>query len=726
MLCKFERLIFPRHAQAMEAGGYMVAIYRPCEAVRDIHGNTLSQVKAVGYCLPVTEKQRYDLIGHWIKTKYGLQYEVERYEDFIVPTREGVIAYLSSGQIKGIGPRTAERIYDTFGEETLSILDNDPDRLLSIPGISRKKLGRIYASYLASRGARNVIAFLSPFGVTSNRAVMLYREYGTKAIDIVKNHPYRLCELPGIGFKTADKLAMNVGFDPLSPERVDAGLLYTLTEAEGRGSLCMEKHEFLRCGLKLLDTPGLTESMAAGRAAYLMKAGQITVYQGAVYRSETADAEDSLACAVHLQTEGKALGYPDLDAAVSAEERKLHFVLAPEQREAVKTALTSRLCVITGGPGTGKTSVQRIILDLFRREHPKGKIACCAPTGRAARRMEQSTGFPASTVHKALGLLAGEDGRFNEPDMIDADLVLVDEVSMLDIYLAGALFRSISAGCQLVLVGDADQLPSVGPGAVLSEIIASGQVPVVRLDRVYRQKEGSRIAANARLIRHGNLGMEYGDDFQFRDSNDTEKSADLIERLYLQETAKYGVDNVAVLSPFRKKSATGVNALNERLRSHINPADSGKPEMAYGSRSFRLGDKVMQIRNHEDINNGDIGYVTRIVGSGSDAVLEVDFGEGRVAEYEGSDLDMLDLGYASTVHKAQGAEYRSVILSLQCAHSIMLVRPLVYTAVTRAKERVLIVGERRALCIAIKRTDTEKRGTMLAKRIQEYVKMKGE
>lgn len=726
MLCQFERLIFPRDVQAASAGGYMVALYRPCEAIRDSNGNTLKQVKAVGYYLPMAAKLRYNLQGRWAKAKHGLQYEVERYDEVIVPTREGILAYLASGQIKGIGPKIAERIYDAFGETTLEVLDREPERLLQISGISKGKLKKIQDSYLASRNARDVVAFLAPYGITPNRAVKLYREYGEETMDIVMNHPYRLCELTGIGFRTADKVAMSMGFDALSPERVDEGLVFTLVDAEGKGNLCLDKKVFLQACLKLLDTPGLTEEMAAARAVRLIQQGRITAYEGCVYRSTTERAEGNLAYEIHRQMQGPELLYPGLEKALVDEDRRLSFTLSPEQKQAVKTALTSRLCVITGGPGTGKTSVQKAILDLYRRRNPAGKIVCCAPTGRAARRMEQSTGFSASTVHKALGLLAGDDGCYNEPEMLDADLVLVDEVSMLDVYLAGHLFRSIPRDCQLVLIGDADQLPSVGPGAVLSEIIASDRIPVVRLDRVYRQKDGSRIATNAKLIRHGNVGLEYGADFQFFDSSDMEASAALIEQLYLQETEKYGIDNVALLTPYRQKTATGVNALNDRLREQINPARQENPEIVCGKHKFRLGDKVMQVRNHEDINNGDVGYVTGITGKDSEAIVEVDFGDGRKAEYETSDLEMLDLGYASTIHKAQGSEYQSVIINLQCAHAVMLARPLIYTAITRAKERVLIVGERKAVCIAIKRTDTERRGTMLAKRIQQLSEQKGE
>ena len=721
MLCQFERLIYPQKTAAVQTNSYMIAIYRPCETIRDTAGNTITQVKAVGYCLPTADTIRYELQGRWAKNpKHGVQFEVENYDEVIIPTKEGIIAYLTSGQIKGIGPKLAERIYQAYGNASLDVLDKEPEKLLSISGISEGKLKKICDSYLANRGARDVVAFLSPHGITPNRAVRLYREYGEETMEIVKKHPYSLCEIAGIGFKTADKIAMSMGFDKLSTERVDEGILYTMAEAETEGHLCLEKREFIKRCQKTLDTSQLTEDMIANRALRLVYDNRLVSYKGNVYRQRTAQAEQQLAeMLIQKLRQFHVKSYSDLDDELDKEERLLNLKLAPEQREAVKTALTNGVAVITGGPGTGKTLIQRAILDIYRRKNPGKEICCCAPTGRASRRMEESTGYQASTIHKALGLIAGEDDENDGPEMLDADLILADEVSMLDIYLAANLFRAVKSGSQVILIGDSEQLPSVGPGAVLREIIASNCIPVVRLDKVFRQNKGSRIAVNAKLIRHGNLGLEYGTDFQFVDSANIQESAELIVKLYQEEISKYGIDNVALLTPYRQKTETGVNAMNERLQELVNPPSKSKAEIDTGKRKFRTGDKVMQIKNHEEVSNGDVGYITRISTVGDETTLYVDFGDGKVMEYDSSELDMLELGYASTVHKSQGSEYKSVILNLQSAHHIMLKRALVYTAITRGKEKVTIVGERKALCIAIKCTDAEKRGTCLGIRLQE-------
>lgn len=721
MLCQFEKLLYPRTADATTID-YMIAVYRPLEIIRDSAGDMLSEVKAVGYCLPIAEKVRYRLNGHWAKhPRHGLQFEVEGYEEVISHTKEGIIGYLASGQIKGVGRKIAELIYDTFGQDTLEILDREAEKLMCVRGISKKRLQKICDSYLATRGARDVIAFLSPHGVTANRAIKIYREYGEDTLDIIRNHPYRLVEMAGIAFKTADKLAMSLGLPAVSPERVDEALMYAIAEAEVEGHLCLEKHDFLRRTLKLLETPEITEDMAAGRAYHLVQENRLVCYDGYVYRSSTATVENNIAFHITQQMKMEVEPYEHLDLAIMGEERKLKIRLAPEQRDAVKMALSSKFCVITGGPGTGKTAVQKAILDLYREKYPEATIVCCAPTGQAAQKMKESSGLPASTIHKALCIKANPDGSLTTGITLNADLILVDEVSMMDAFLAERLFAAVPPNARLVLVGDADQLPSVGPGAVLKDIISSGVVPVVRLDHVFRQSAGSRIATNARLIKHGNLSMEYGPDFMFFDSKDLAVSADIIENLYMQEVRKFGVDGVAFLTPFRHKTETSVDAMNARLQALVNPAAPGKPEAVSGQLRFRLGDKVMQIKNYEQVNNGDVGYIIGITGPENEASVQIDFGDGRIMEYENEQLKMLDLGYASTVHKSQGAQYKSVIMNLQCAHAIMLIRAIVYTAITRARLRLAIVGERKALCRAIRNTKADQRGTRLAQRIQDFI-----
>ena len=683
MLCTFKRLIYPK-VPPPEDSGYRIALYQPCEKLRDAAGRPVTEVKAVGFFLPTGENLSYELKGRWARdSKYGVQFEVEGYEEIITPTKEGIIGYLSSGQVKGIGPKTAEKIFQAFGTDTLRILDEEPERLLSIPGISEGKLKKIQESYLANRGARDVVAFLVPHGVTPNRAVKVYQAFGKETMDILRRHPYRLCEVAGIGFLTADQIARSLGLDPRSPERVDAALLHTLQEAEQRGHLCLEKHDFLRQSLKLLRTEGLTEAMAAVRAGRLVEENKLVTYHQWVYRWPTARAEMKLAQWIAALLQRGTLPVEDrLPQKLSAVEKELGMALNDQQRTAVLTAIRSPVTILTGGPGTGKTLTQKALLALYKKLCPNNTVQCCAPTGRAARRMEESTGVEAATIHRALKLMAGEDGVYSEPESLDAD-----------------------------------QLPSVEPGAVLRELLSCGQIPVVRLTKIYRQNAGSPIAINAALIRAGNLHLEYGPDFEFIESADLECSAGLMEELYLREVGRFGVDNVALLSPFRKKTETGVNALNPKLREWVNPKSPDKPEVSHGKRLFRLGDKVMQTRNVEGVSNGDIGTITAITREDSDFLVTVDFGDGRTMEYDSSKLELLDLAYATTIHKSQGSEYDAVIVSVQNAHTVMLNRPLLYTAITRAKKRVILVGERKALCMAIRRTDTEHRNTQLAQRV---------
>ena len=725
MKCSFSRLLYPKSLDEARNGSYTIALFYPREKVLDVQGNEISSIKVVGYYLPTVEGLKVDMIGHWKKdAKYGLQFEMESYEEVIAPGKKGIISYLSSGLIQGVGPKLAERIYSTFGDDTLHVLDDQPDRLLEVKGISSKKCEQIRDAYVESRGARKLITLLAPLDISARRAILLQKLLGANAEFMLCNLPYQVYERGLIEFEIADRLGAQNGIDRAAPERVAAGLLHTLELAEHRGHLCLHKEKFVRNSVQLLDTPELTRMRVAQQAFEMLKTDRLALYNDYVYRPMTAQAEQGVADRVRAMVSENRLPYMgDLDEEIDRQQEELGLTLAEEQRHAVKTALTSPICIITGGPGTGKTLIQRVVLNIFSRKFPKANIICCAPTGRAARRMEQSTGYPASTVHKTLGLTGGDITELEEIEFLDAELVLADEVSMLDMVLTWYLFNALPPDCRLILVGDADQLPSVGPGAVLSELIACGRIPVVMLDRVFRQDEGSRIAENAKLIRHNTVpdpGDDMGDDFQFWTSPSFRASAELLAKLYVEEVNRYGIDNVALLTPFRKKTDTGVQALNERLQAAVNPPAPDKPELQAGQRLYRIGDKVMQSKNRDEVSNGDVGYIRKIEQADGNFCIEVDFGDNRIVDYEDFEaLNQLDLAYACTIHKSQGSEYTSVLISIQSGHGRMLKRPLIYTAITRAKRRVQLVGDWEALAAAIQTDDAERRHTMLATRIQE-------
>ncbi len=699
----------------------MIALFRAREKVLDTQGNELSMIKVVGHYLPTSDRVKVDLAGHWkMDAKYGLQFEMESYQELITPGRKGMVAYLSSGLIRGIGKTLAERIYDTFGDDTLKILDGQPERIQEVPGIGAKKCAQLQTSYMQTRGARKIINLLAPLNVGISLAIQLQKKLDVNAEELLRHQPYSLFEKNLISFELADQLADMNGISRAAPERVCAALLHVLKMAEQKGHLSLHKEQFIRSTVQLLNIRELNRRSVALQALEMIQNGRLKLYQNQVYRPISACAEQETAERIQAMLSQDSLPFMgDLDDEIDILEKDMGVTLAPEQRKAVKTALTSPLCVISGGPGTGKTMIQRFILTIFAKKFPKADTICCAPTGRAARRMEQSTGFPASTVHRTLNL-TGEVASLMMPELLEADLVLVDEVSMLDMHLTWHLFHALPPQCRLVLVGDSDQLPSVGPGAVLNELIACGRIPVVMLDKVFRQNEGSRIAENAQAIRQGIAELDYGDDFQFWSSSDLSQSANLLEDLYIRQVNRFGVDNVALLTPFRRKTETGVRALNERLRNKVNPPAPGKPELTIGQRVFRLGDKVMQTKNQEYVSNGDIGYIREIRQEDGDWMIEVDFGDGRTVSYMNAEsLGKLELAYAMTIHKSQGSEYDAVLISLQNAHGRMLKRPLVYTGITRAKRWAAIVGDWSALEQAIYTTDTEQRNTLLAARIKE-------
>lgn len=720
MLCVFERVLYRNTG---DTSGFTIALYKPLEAVCGDDGSLISQIKAVGYFLPVSIGTRYDLQGKWKKnSKYGIQYEVENFREVITLTKEGIISYLRSGSIKGIGKKTAEKIYEKFGDRTLDILENQPERLICVSGISEKKMRRITESYQENREAGNAAAFLASCGIGPKKTAEILKRYGDETIKTVKENPYILCEIPGISFKTADKAAMQIGFDELSPMRIDEGIIYTLICSETAGNLCLLKDELIRQCIKKLNTPEITEYMISERIEKLKKEKRLYTYMDMYYRPYAAKAEHLLAWYVaDILKSRKARYIPDLDRLIRYKEKELGISLSPEQYDAVKSALCSNISIITGGPGTGKTTVQKVILEIYRDEYPDREICCCAPTGRAARRLSESTSFTASTIHKVLKLDLDEKAESTEAEKLSADLILIDEASMLDSFIAYKLFSALKKGAQVVITGDSDQLPSVGPGAVLSELISSSLIPVVRLEKIFRQKEGSLIAKNSGIIKEGKYSLETGDEFCFIPSADINESAEILLRIYLDEIKSRGIENVALLSPLRQKTATGANNLNMLIRDKVNPAGENTVEISNGKRTFRLNDRVMQIRNFAQVNNGDIGVITDITRKGDEKVAHVKFECGIEMEYDTSELEMLELGYVYTVHKSQGAEFDTVLINIQNAHSVMLTRPLLYTAVTRSKKKVILVGDKKAVYTAISRSEVKKRGTCLAQILKDVI-----
>ena len=725
MKCSFSRLLYPKSLEEARDGSYMIALFRPNEKVLDAQGNRLNSIKVVGHFLPTVAGVKVDMAGHWKKdARYGLQFEMESYEEIVGSDKRSIVAYLSSGMIPGIGSVLAERIYNTFGAQTLEVLDQDPSRVSEVLGISKKKCEQFCKAYMETRSARKLINLLAPFNISAPQAVKLRQELGTDAQRLLMEFPYMVFERDLIDFEIADQLAQASGIPQNAPERLAAGLIYALKQAEHEGHLCMHKESFVRRAVNLLRAPQVTWKAVAQRAFEMIKEGRLSLFNDYVYRPIMAKAEEDVATWICDMLHRDSLPYMgDLDDEIDGQQTEMGFTFAEEQRHAIRTALTSPICIISGGPGTGKTSIQRAILNIYKKAFPDSDVVCCAPTGRAARRMEQSTGYPASTIHKVLNLTAGEVHELKDIDLLEADLVLVDEVSMMDMLTTWYLFNALPPSCRLILVGDADQLPSVGPGAVLNELLACGKLPAVILDKVFRQSEGSLVAENAQRIRHGVSDLEFGDDFQFWPSAEETQSAQYLMWFYKREVDRYGVDNVALLTPFRKKSKTGVYSLNAALHDTINPASQEKDEIETGQRILRVGDKVMQMKNRDFASNGDIGYICTSKRDSDGILVEVDFGDDRVVAYEDAEsLRQVELAYAATIHKSQGSEYDAVLINIQNMHGKMLNRALIYTAETRAKKQVIIVGDWEAVVRAIQTADTKRRNTMLAVRINDLTK----
>lgn len=691
-----------------------------------------------------------ELSGIWkVHPSYGKQFEVREYRTAVPSTIYGIKKYLGSGLIKGIGPVMAERIVDRFGKDALDVIENDPERLYEVGGVGQKRVEMIRGAWADQKEIRDVMLFLQSHEVSAAYAVRIFKTYGRRAIDVVTENPYQLAtDIFGIGFLTADKIAAKLGFKKDSALRIKAGLLYVLDRLADEGhvyypetGLIEKSREVLEVPAELVkaaissaaidetirvetirvelqkeepepaepDTPGDTQS---GRAVYLSR----------YFVCETGIARMlARLCLAH-----KSIRPVDVPAALKWVEGKLSFTLAEKQADAVRCALKSKVMVITGGPGTGKTTIIKAVLTIFKRLGVRVMLA--APTGRAAKRMSETTGHKAETIHRMLSYsFQGGGFQKNAKNPLACDLLIVDETSMIDTILMYHLLKAVPPAATMILVGDVNQLPSVGAGNVLNEIIASAAAPVVHLTEIFRQAANSHIVINAHLINKGIMPdlnpTDKDSDFYFINNDSPERVHDIIMELVTKRIpARFGFDpfeDIQVLSPMHK-GAVGTTMLNLSLQETLNPQ---KDEILFGGSRYRFGDKVMQIRNNYDKNvfNGDIGRVTSF--NRESREIKVDY-DGRETVYDFNELDEVVPAYAISIHKSQGSEYPAVVIPLMTQHFILLQRNLIYTAVTRGRRLVVLVGTKKALAIAVKNDKPGKRYTRLAMRLDGEMKKK--
>lgn len=728
MVCRFVKQIYQN-----KENGFCVFIYHtsddtvPMAARNTCHKGEDIEFTAVGKYLPDTDSVDVDMQGKWVKGKRGTQLEVENFEEILPQTEEGILSYLSSGMVKGIGPRTAELIVKRFGKRTFDVLEHYPDSLLEIRGISQKKLDTILLSYQGGHAMRDLAAYLTPFKITPRKIQKIYESFGADALETVKKQPFSLCQINGFGFLTVDEIAKANRCRPNDPMRIEGCIHYCFEQETQNGHLYVNKQNFQKAVYEQLNQ-GYGKEAVTEREVYnviykLFSQKELYYEEGALYLARFYGFECGAAKRLVSLLMEKETGNSRVELLVEEAQKELGILLSEKQAEAVKKAFSHKVSIITGSPGTGKTTVQKVLL-YINEKIGGGNVLLTAPTGRASRRMAESTGFPESfTMHSVLGLTNDEESEGTE-EMLDADFIIADEFTMSDMSLSFQFFNHIKPGARLILVGDVNQLPSVGPGNVFRELVQCGVIPVTVLDMVFRQKENSRIAMNAQRMLQNNAALDYGTDFVFREAGSAAEASELIQKIYKDAVERLGTDNVQVLSPYRKKGDVSTNALNEVLWDLVNPeaASEGREETEAGRKekpaAFRIGDRIIHNKNKNGISNGDIGYVTDIFTDEDGVVLtRLEFSEHRNVEYNSDELDMVEHSYATTVHKSQGSEYRMVILPWLPMFYKMLRRNILYTAITRAKEQVVIVGSKKAIYMAIHNTDSDKRNTRLGERV---------
>lgn len=695
---------------------------------------------AVGVLPALGAGEQISLQGDWIEhPQYGRQIKVAGYDLVRPTTMVGIERYLASGLVSGIGPSTAKRLVQAFGKDTLDVLQFNPDRLCDVPGIGQKRAEMIAASFAEQIQMREAMVFLQGYGVTPALAVKIFKAYGDRVQAVLQNNPYRLVEdIQGVGFRTADRIAASLGIEPHSEYRLFAGLKYALQEAgNGNGHTYLPRPMLIEQATHLLDVPEELLDIAMDTLILRHELvaqeidGQVALYLPLFFSAEGEVAQRLCELLAAMPQHA----FPDAEAALVRVEASAGLTFHPQQREAILHAVRSGMTVITGGPGTGKTTIINSILQLLSGD---GDIALAAPTGRAAKRMTEATGVEARTLHRMLEY-GGDEGRFarGENNPLEFDTVIIDEMSMVDIFLMRSLLRALLPGTRLIMVGDADQLPSVGAGNVLRDILSSGIVPSVRLTEIFRQDESSMIVRNAHRINHGEMPLlnVRGSDFFFERHEHPSQAAEAIVSLCETRLPSFlkvdPVRHIQVLSP-TKKGDCGVWALNALLQQRFNPKKPGAAERSHGDMVFREGDKVMQIRNNytlvwqrrgaagweqgEGVFNGDMGFIESI--DMEERALTVCFEDDRTAVYEESQIEELELAYCVSVHKSQGSEFPVVVMPVVGGPPMLLTRNLFYTAVTRARHMVMLVGRESAIESLVRNAYISQRYSALHVRLQ--------
>jgi exodeoxyribonuclease V alpha subunit len=704
-------------------------------------------VTVVGNLPEVNPGEYLRLTGNWTThAQHGRQFKAEDCKQVLPATIEGIRKYLGSGLIKGVGPVTAERIVKKFGADTLRVIEEEPERLRDVLGVGPKRVGMIKRAWQDQKHIKEIMLFLQSHGVSTSLAVKIYKEYGDEAVSVVQTDPYRLArDIFGIGFKTADKIAQQLGLPPDAPSRVEAGVSYALSQFADDGHVYAPEPDLVDQATQLLSVPPdavaqaierlhesevvrrelLDKALTPGPSPAAAGEGRMVREERAVYLAPFYYGELGVTGRLRILLElpesrlARFKWVTDWGAVYARLAGDAAVELSERQKEAIRTALTHKVSVLTGGPGTGKTTSLRALIRAL--ELAKQSYVLASPTGRAAKRLSEATGRQARTVHRLLEFKPQGGFARNADHPLDADMVIIDESSMLDLLLTNQLLKAIHPASHVLFVGDVDQLPSVGAGDVLRDIIASGQVPVVRLDVIFRQAADSLIITNAHRVNQGlqPLTPRDANDFFLFVEDDPDKAADLVVDLVQNRIPRrFGFDalnDIQVLSPMHRGSV-GVAVLNTRLQEALNPPDFRKPERRLGGRVIRVGDKVMQIRNNydKDVYNGDIGRVKKVDVENQAVVVDVD---GRQISYDWLEMDELVHAFAASVHKAQGSEYTAVVLPLLTQHWMMLQRNLLYTAITRARRLVVVVGTRKALAIAVKNDKVAERHSALDLRL---------